>query len=254
MKRLTTLSVFIAVILASCTGDPGTKGESGQPGASGPPGPQGSVGEQGLAGEAGPQGPQGDPPSEAELKALIDKLVTERMKDIQGEQGVQGIQGERGEVGPTGSTGAQGIEGPQGSTGIQGQQGPTGPQGETGTKVLLRESQLGNNLSFETASQGQTWLSGLILTIELTEASTVQVIANADVEWSGTFFVGIATSASAPSVTQDHGANVNTKKPITIKRMFSLPAGSHTFHFMAFNQSGSPSFTNLVMTALAVEE
>jgi hypothetical protein len=36
--------------------------------------------------------------------------------------------------------------------------------------------------------------------------------------------------------------------------LFSLSAGTHTFHFMAFNQTGAPSFKNLVMTALAVED
>jgi hypothetical protein len=175
-------------------------------------------------------------PSEAELLTLIDQVISERLKDFQGEPGTQG---ERGEAGTTGL------------------QGASGPQGEPGTKVVLRESRLGNNLSFDTATQGQTWLSGLTLTIELASASTVQVIADADVEFPGggyTFLVGIATSASAPSETQEHGANTNAVIKITSKRLFSLSAGTHTFHFMAFNQTGAPSFKNLVMTALAVED
>lgn len=260
MKWPQAVGILIAILFTACTGNPGAKGEVGAVGQQGPQGEQGLVGQTGSQGLQGEQGPRGEPPSEAELIALIDDLVTERMKDIQGEQGIQGIQGERGEVGLTGLTGPQGVVGPRGSTGIQGQSGvtgPAGPQGEPGSQVILHESRLGSNLSFDTAPQGQTWLSGLTLTIELAVASTVQITADSDVEFPGggyTFLVGIATSATAPSITQEYGSNTNTAIKITSKRMISLTAGTHTFHFMAFNQTGAPSFKNLVMTALAVEE
>ncbi|MXZ73950.1 MAG: hypothetical protein F4207_11115 [Gemmatimonadetes bacterium] len=67
------IMMAMAVVLASCKGDPGPVGPQGAQGI------QGTHGVQGVQGEQGVQGVQGD-------------------QGVQGEQGLQGIQGETGEM------------------------------------------------------------------------------------------------------------------------------------------------------------
>lgn len=62
-------------------GSPGPQGVKGPQGAVGPAGPvgpmgaKGEVGPSGPKGDVGPKGDKGDPPSEAELLALIKQVL-----------------------------------------------------------------------------------------------------------------------------------------------------------------------------------
>ena len=88
MKILSVCFITALFILgASCTRDPGEQGptglegDQGLQGAQGPPGAQGVAGQLGSPGHQGPQGiqgapgPQGEPPSEAKLLMLINKVM-----------------------------------------------------------------------------------------------------------------------------------------------------------------------------------
>ncbi|MEC9141033.1 MAG: YHYH protein [Chloroflexota bacterium] len=85
MKILGVLLITASLLFgASCAGDPGAQGPPGPEGPQGPQGSQGakgasgqpgSSGDQGLQGIRGAPGPQGQPPSEAELLMLINKVV-----------------------------------------------------------------------------------------------------------------------------------------------------------------------------------
>src|SRR5674476_543689 len=66
-KIVSTVVIGVAILLSSCSKDPGPAGPKGDAGVQGPAGPQGAQGVQGVpgaqgqAGAQGPQGPQGAP-------------------------------------------------------------------------------------------------------------------------------------------------------------------------------------------------
>ena len=91
-KIVSIVAIGLAILLSSCSKDPGPAGAKGEAGAQGPAGPQGAQGVQGVPGaqgQAGAQGPQGAP-------------------------GDPGPKGDKGEVGATGPAGAIGPAGPTG--------------------------------------------------------------------------------------------------------------------------------------------
>ena len=88
MKTLGVLFITASLLFgASCTGGSGMQGPAGPQGLQGPQGSQGAQGASGPPGSPGDQGPQGiqgapgaegQPPSEAELLMLINKVVGTR--------------------------------------------------------------------------------------------------------------------------------------------------------------------------------
>ena len=86
----------------------------------------------GLQGPAGPPGNPGSAPSEEQLLALIDKVISARLEEFRGTQGAQGDQGELGPLGSPGPQGSPGPEGPPGPPGLAGPEGPIGPTGPPG--------------------------------------------------------------------------------------------------------------------------
>jgi hypothetical protein len=94
-KIVSIVAIGLAILLSSCSKDPGPAGPKGEAGAQGPAGPQGA----------------------------------------QGVQGVPGAQGQAGAQGPQGPQGAPGDPGPKGDKGEVGAIGPPGPAAPAGSKA-----------------------------------------------------------------------------------------------------------------------
>ena len=209
-------------------GEQGTPGPPGPQGEQGPGGPQGPAGEQGTTGQQGPRGEQGE----------------------SGEQGPAGPQGPRGEQGPVG---------PQGMPGERGPTGPQGPAGTPGTMARVQEASMGS-YSFDTATAGQTWLSGVTTQVTVQKTSSVLVIATGEAELPSTssfhFKIGLGTSVGDPGVYQTHEGNVRPGVPIklVLTRTFVFGAGQHTIHLLVYNQRGAVVIRNSVLTGIIVEQ
>lgn len=94
----------------------------------------GSDGDRGRRGPAGPAGADAEPPTTAEIRALVVAVYNANppAPGADGDDGATGPKGDTGAPGPRGETGPRGEPGPQGPTGETGPQGPAGPQGDAG--------------------------------------------------------------------------------------------------------------------------
>ena len=109
-KFVSIVAIGLAILLTSCSKEPGPAGPKGEAGAQGAAGPQGAQGVQGMPGAQGQAGAQGP----------------------QGPQGAPGDPGPKGEKGDVGAIGPAGLAGPKGDKGEVGAIGPVGPAGATG--------------------------------------------------------------------------------------------------------------------------
>ena len=83
-----------------------------------------------------------DPQNAGFIDKIVNKTVSQLVKDTKGDQGIQGIQGLQGNVGVTGQSitgkqGLQGITGLQGAIGKEGKDGKDGKSGIDGKTPLL---------------------------------------------------------------------------------------------------------------------
>lgn len=220
-------------------------------------GSQGPEGPVGLQGPSGIRGEQGPAPTEEELVALVNKVVTDRREELTGPPGIPGSPGERGE---RGETGFQGLQGSQGLRGERGEQGPQGLKGDSGPLVASYEISLGS-LSFDTSRAGQTWLSGLSLPWTVAKPSKVLVLVTGVIDFrAGLSFdmrLGIGTAVQEPSQWNEYQGQYGSAEvyvPFAISRTLSLSPGQHTVHFLAYNNSGAPIIRNATMTILLIEQ
>lgn len=192
----------------------------------------------GPVGPAGPQGPAG-------------------ATGATGSQGPQGVAGPTGPQGPTGATGSQGPIGNTGPTGPTGNTGPTGPAGTTGQDVY--EVYGTGQLVVTTLTSAYTLIPGLSQTINVPANCKVIISTDGGVQSTGatnTTFSVLDIGIFVDGVVSGSGgqrrlsiANTSSLAQLiqnwSMKRTYTLTAGSHTFEVKAVNGAPGSSAANV---------
>ena len=248
---------------------------------------QGPEGEQGPAGA---RGPAGATPSEAQLLALVNQALTDRIEETRGPaglagargpqgddgadgavgpQGPQGEQGAKGDTGEQGSIGPPGQSGSQGPRGERGAQGPPGVNGEDGNFTILAPPANLTGTNYDLAVSRGSWVGVINQPVTLDNPAKVLVLANAtidilcpalDLECNHRFKLALNTELAEPDGSRSrefllNGIQSSRRIPASIGTVFTLPAGAHTIYLLGHNdrQTG-PQLRNATLTVLIVED
>ena len=244
-------------------------------------------GPEGEAGAPGRDGQDGQPPTQAELTALINQSLTDRLAEIRGPVGPTGPQGPKGDVGAVGETGPQGPQGEQGARGETGEEGSIGPPGQSGAQglrgergaqgppgvsgdhgnltILAPPGNLGGT-NYDLAVSRGNWIGIISHPVTLRNPAKVLVLANATIsmrcplgeECSHNFRLGLNTALSEPQGSRRFQfSNLEQPQsiPTSIGGVFTLSAGAHTLYLVGFNQGDrGPQLVNTTLTVLIVED
>ena len=244
-------------------------------------------GPEGEAGAPGRDGQDGQTPTQAELTALVDEALTDRLAEVRGPagpagpqglkgddgatgaigpQGPQGEQGAKGETGEEGSIGPPGQSGAQGPTGERGAQGPPGLRGQDGNLTILAPPGNLGGTNYDLAVSRGNWIGIISHPVTLRNPAKVLVLANATIsmrcplgeECSHNFRLGLNTElTNPPGSRRFQFSNLEQPQsiPASIGGVFTLSAGAHTIYLVGFNQGDrGPQLVNTTLTVLIVED
>ena len=238
----------------------------------------------------GDQGEPGDSVTQAELTALVNQALTNRMEEVQGPQGemgpqgTKGAKGDQGDQGNPGITGDQGIKGDQGAKGAIGLRGREGPQGETGpsgiqglpgpqglaglpgTVASLDLPKTLSGLNFDLSVSEANWVSILAKPVTIAKPSRVLIIASATASMSCSinsqcdYFFWLNVSTDPEDTTDAREIRVSQMKqqmtlPIAVNRVVSLQPGEYSVKLLGLNDTSiGPLLQNVSLTTLVIED
>ena len=131
------------------------------------------------------EGELGSTPTEEELLALIDQIITDRLAELTGPQGEPGTHGEQGPAGEEGLAGEPGAHGEPGSLGEPGSPGEQGPGGEQGPQGPKGEQGLQGEPGTTDASTGFVTQAAFDAFDEHLYAELDDIQADLDALWAG---------------------------------------------------------------------